>query len=836
MILTLKDWRLYTNYIPLQPKYIKDYNLTIKLITYLMMKKFFYLAVTLFALTACTSDSDVIESGIDKVDLSMTFSAGNQSRIVTPKTVASASKATRAATDPAAPSIPTNAIEFDKEALNNWTNGVQLSKGNTYKVTKAYEGSISCNAWEGTGEVNIYVAADADFTTWWGDWDGIDANIYVLPGATLTWYQAGWDQMTKIPGGTKIYVWGNLTTPDGYGLRLIDGSNNGGELYVYNGETPLTIKTANGDLNNVNFQVDSKAKFYSSREVIIEGTASFLGEAHFADKATISYNMLPGANSHVIFDKCAWVLGQLDDRGASYGEAVIDVNEYLYVGSLHDDSRNLTINLTEALFDIDNVFSTVQEEYRINRIVDKGNFKIVGKSGEYYSVIRMLKDGENTLYFDKGNDYTVEQGGDGTPVSFVVENITGYVTLYSVNTKVKIQYPMIEGKDDISEVLTFKDGNVHYNDGDVYLPATDCRPGIGGGVVIVSPDVQHKYSATGIDFGTDGTLYLCWHSNVNTNKEDGDEYSPSVENSADFGGIVDVIDVNTYDPTQSIFEQTMLQNEHKYNHVKYYNGKLYLATTSNKVGAALHELILSGSKISETAESQRVNLTGTSANAVDIVNNELVTISGYNNGGLNKFALNDYTNQEKKFINEASSEYQGKFVYMDKVANKVITLNNTSRGIVTIYNPSTMAVEKSFEVGDIYPTDGKNVCISDGTNIYICRGQRGFDIYDFNGNKVGGSKKHANGCDVDSKYIYVATGDGFAILDKSEKDAEGYNKTVKLIKFTGTGFVYPGVRGGKTDDSVKQSANYIKVKDGNVYVAYGMYGMRIYKLSDLITE
>ena len=800
------------------------------------MNKYFFVGALLFGLTACSSDdlvggNDTPNTG----DATLTFISGNQARIVTPNQIQSArAMQTRAASDPAAPTIPADALEFDKESMNNWNDGVLLSKGKNYKITKAYKGSISANDWNSTEEINIYVAADADFTTWWSDYQGLNANIYVLPGGKLTWEQAGWDQMVKIPGGTKVFVWGEFTMPDNMGLRLIDGNNNGGELYVYKGENPLWVKTANGNKSKVCFQVDSKAKFYSSREVVIDGTASFLGESHFANSVVINYNMFPGYGSHTVFDKCSKVVGQLDDRNVST-PASIDINEYLYVGSLHNDGRPLTINLTEALLDIDNNFTTVNNEanYMLNRMVDKGDnsLKIVGKNGNYYSVVRVLKGDENALYFDRGNNYEVVPG-DGTPTKFEVESFTGYVTLLSSNTR--IQYPMIQGKDDITDILTFKDANVHYNDGDVYLPATDCRPVIGDGAIVVSPDVQHKYSATSFDFGSTGTLYLCWHSNANTNKEDGEEYGGSVSSTSDWGGIVDVIDVNAYNPASSIFLQTMMQDEHKYNHIKFYNGKLYLAGTSKKVGAALHELKLSGNKIDESDAGIRVNLTGSSANCVDILNGKLLTISGFNNGGINYFALNDYSNQEKKFINEASSEYQGKYIYVDSKAGKVVSLNNTTKGIVTIYNMSTMAVEKTFEVGAIQPKDGKNVCISDGEKIYICRGQNGFDVYDFNGNRVGGSNKHANGCDVDDKYIYVATGDGFAILDKAQKDKDGNNKTVKVVKFTGTGFVYPGTRGGKQDDSVKQSSNFVKVHGGSVYVAHGMYGLRIYKLSDLV--
>ena len=127
--------------------------------------------------------------------------------------------------------------------------------------------------------------------------------------------------------------------------------------------------------------------------------------------------------------------------------------------------------------------------------------------------------------------------------------------------------------------------------------------------------------------------------------------------------------------------------------------------------------------------------------------------------------------------------------------------------------------------------DGKNVCICDDSHIYICKGLNGFDVYDFNGNRVGGSKKSANGVDIDENYIYVATGDGVAILDKDvtyvdAKDGKTYNKTVKRLTYTGKGAT------SVTDEiTVKQSANFVKKgPDGRIYVAYGMYGLQIYEL------
>mgnify|MGYP003302768806 CR=1 FL=1 len=57
-------------------------------------------------------------------------------------------------------------------------------------------------------------------------------------------------------------------------------------------------------------------------------------------------------------------------------------------------------------------------------------------------------------------------------------------------------------------------------------------------------------------------------------------------------------------------------------------------------------------------------------------------------------------------------------MYYNKNTGKVITLNDTDKGIVTIYN-SAMEVESSFQVGSINPVDGKNVCIADDTHIYV---------------------------------------------------------------------------------------------------------------------
>ena len=77
--------------------------------------------------------------------------------------------------------------------------------------------------------------------------------------------------------------------------------------------------------------------------------------------------------------------------------------------------------------------------------------------------------------------------------------------------------------------------------------------------------------------------------------------------------------------------------------------------------------------------------------------------------------------------------------------------------------------------------------------------------------------------------IYLATGDGLAILDRNATytDANGdtYNRTIKKFNYRGR-----GATSITNETDIKQSANFVKKgPDGRIYVAYGMYGLQIYE-------
>ena len=721
----------------------------------------------------------------------------------------------------AEPTIPSDALPL-KDQPTNWNNGVTLTRGKAYYIDAAWKGTISQDWSSSTGSIDIYLAADAEFTgAWWND--DTPVNIYILSGAVLTYCEAGWDDKVKIKKATNVYCWGNITTPDNMGLRLYDA----GKLYIYGTEgEPFYVKANNNTINNNNaysaFQVDPASDFYCEREMYVEGTALLNGgKTHTVNKVTIGKDLFVEGEADVTFDDCVFVLRELDFKSSR--SAVVNVNKYLQTNTLLTNQGVGTMNLKDAMFEIlsDGMF------------VDKGSQRIVvnGVEATYKSIVKV----GGKLYLDRGNDYTTVPNSVAA-ASFPSGNFTGHLNLEG-DLRIKFYYDVPDENAILSADNLVVPATVSIAE-NCWLPASEdgCRPEVGEVPVVevlppTSSTPTHKYSATSISFNED-LVYVSWHANPETNMHYAQSnYSPSVDSAEDFGGIVDIIHIDRYDITSSLFEQSMENSEFKYNHILFSDNVVYTAATSNKVGAAMSKIALTPAGLFPELDNYkevRVPLTGYSANCVERIGNELVTISGYSKGGINKFALTDESNQEKKHI-KGGDDYQGKYVYYNVANGKVVTLNNTSRGIVTIYN-SDMVEETSFEVGAIYPEDGKNVCICDNEHIYVCKGQNGFGVYDYSGNRVGGSGKSANGVDVDDKYIYLAAGDGLAILDKNSRFVNGEgdicNRTVKKFSYTGRGAT------SVTDEtSIKQSANFVKKgPDGRIYVAYGMYGLQIYEL------
>lgn len=126
----------------------------------------------------------------------------------------------------------------------------------------------------------------------------------------------------------------------------------------------------------------------------------------------------------------------------------------------------------------------------------------------------------------------------------------------------------------------------------------------------------------------------------------------------------------------------------------------------------------------------------------------------------------------------------------------------------------------SKDANKVKPNNGKNaMCVYDG-KVYVCQSMNGLYVYDASdGTQVGHYKEDiwsdkdqkdlaicANGVAVDAKYVYIAYGSrGLVVLDRN---------TLKRV----SSFVS------------MQSANYVTLANGYIYVAYGRNCLKVFKL------
>ena len=138
-----------------------------------------------------------------------------------------------------------------------------------------------------------------------------------------------------------------------------------------------------------------------------------------------------------------------------------------------------------------------------------------------------------------------------------------------------------------------------------------------------------------------------------------------------------------------------------------------------------------------------------------------------------------------------------------------------------------MKQTSSFTVGAIAPNNGKNmIAIDSNGRIYVCKSAKGLMCYE-NGSpawesewttptsksdknvSVDKRQGYINGVVVDDNYVYVAAGAyGLVVLTKDGKEV-----THKRIGTSGN------------------SANYVAVKNGLIYVAYGKGRIQVFKLT-----
>lgn len=325
-------------------------------------------------------------------------------------------------------------------------------------------------------------------------------------------------------------------------------------------------------------------------------------------------------------------------------------------------------------------------------------------------------------------------------------------------------------------------------------------------------------SATAIVPHTNGNIYVSYHTRENT-----------------FGGNLEVAQMNG---SQLKVVSNVKQNvaTFDFNHLNVIDNKLYVAG-SDKGGAVVGYANLTDDGAIETSEN--------GINAISISNDNkkkgdanCVTEFGGNIVVANSLGYYAVSKDLQTRVNFVETPGRAKFVAAN--GSKLVGLNYASEiaagdaavnGTIQIFNSNDLSTTaKTFDVGAIAPNNGKNMVAVDSNNrIYVCKSAKGLFCYDESGNKawewltpVSTSDKnnsvdkrqgYINGVAVDNNYVYVAAGAyGLVILNH-----EGKEVTHRSI-------------------GTNNSANYVAVKDGYIYVAYGKGRIQVFKLTDTVNK
>lgn len=308
-------------------------------------------------------------------------------------------------------------------------------------------------------------------------------------------------------------------------------------------------------------------------------------------------------------------------------------------------------------------------------------------------------------------------------------------------------------------------------------------------------------------------------------------------NGKEFGGSIDVAEMNG---EQLTLKQRVQQAEagatYDFNHLNVINSKLYLAGSAKgkdgkQLGGAAISYAAIGSdgllNVTEGLTSQSLdNTVKGDANCVVPFDNNIAVASTLG-----------YSVYEPTLAKEAKDRVSttGKAKFVAVNGSSLVGLNYKSeitagddevQGEVQVFDNS-MKQTSSFNVGSIAPNNGKNmIAIDSNGRIYVCKSAKGLMCYE-NGSPAWASEwttpvshgegnvsvdkrqGYINGVAVDDNYVYVAAGAyGLVVLTKDGKEV-----THKRIGTSGN------------------SANYVAVKNGLIYVAYGKGRIQVFKLT-----
>ena len=304
-------------------------------------------------------------------------------------------------------------------------------------------------------------------------------------------------------------------------------------------------------------------------------------------------------------------------------------------------------------------------------------------------------------------------------------------------------------------------------------------------------------------------------------------------NGKDFGGSIYVAEMNGEQLTlKQRVQQADAGATYDFNHLNVINNKLYLAgSAKGKDGKQFGGATVSYAAIGGDGT---LNVTeGLSTVALDnTVKGDANCVMPFGDNIAVASTLG-YSVYNPTLAEGTLTKTTGKAKFVAVNGSSLVGLNYTSeiaagdaevQGEVQVFDNS-MKQTSRFNVGSIAPNNGKNmIAIDSNGRIYVCKSAKGLMCYE-NGNQVwewttpvshgagnvsvDNRQGYINGVAVDDNYVYVAAGAyGLVVLTK-----EGKEVTHKRIGTSGN------------------SANYVAVKNGLIYVAYGKGRIQVFKLT-----
>lgn len=642
----------------------------------------------------------------------------------------------------------------------------------------------------------------------------VNSSYYVAAGKTL-------ETGLCLKGGITIYVAGKLKVTS-LGNEGAAGENKfvvleGGELGFNDwiALIPGTTVLNYGDLF-ANVTVGENAKVYSATDITGCTTFGVNSTGEFFSKGTITaQNVRLNGNSVA----CAFI-----------AEEELTLNDKAEIKTSYLKAKRLTLNASKVVLDN-------------NGLVEVNRLNVSNQD------TRFTVNGTNAVVAAK---------------EFNTNNITWPKQVFAAGIAVDVETYMVNGDTQKWDKTNWSRSDFEFQvsseDQVVYVPAAGCHGSYGQKPEQPTPDElvveikkvtdiepiedpdhgDHDHgviSATCINFGPDGTAYASYHLRGNGNDADKNPNYPGVKQK----GCIEVYKDNGEGGIT--LGSYMIAPDYDFNHLIVDGDKIITVGNCKKKDAFIGSLPVSFASSEGVQDDFKVKQLTTNEplyDTSDKTGNQIkvgftsagdgncvvrqgdyyyvATYAGYGPLNLDFSRVND-ADGNKIFTKTTGS---CKHIAINGGKAAVLSLDTydktSSTASVNMFDANDYkfaTVLRSYDkVGTVAPVDGKNVVAIDGDNVYACLSEGGLVRLNDNKKFSRGTKVPVNGMAFDDKYVYVANGSFVSVLDKTDLHEVCYYHAAN-----------------------EKSANYIALKNGKIYVAFGENGVQVYQLVEKeITE